>query len=48
MNIMRIKTNNVHMFRSPTSRPNIIYSVIEYVEDKFRRGDISAICRLVE
>jgi superfamily II DNA helicase RecQ len=47
MNIMRISTNNVHMFRSPTSRPNIAYSVVEYKEDKFKRGNIIAICRLV-
>jgi superfamily II DNA helicase RecQ len=30
MNIIRIKTNDIHMFRSPTSRPNIMYSVVEY------------------
>lgn len=48
MNIMRIKADDVHMFRSPTSRPNIAYSVVEYAEDEFGRGDISAACRLVE
>jgi len=48
MNIMRIKADDVHMFRSPTSRPNIAYSVVEYEEDEFGRGDITAACRLVE
>jgi hypothetical protein len=48
INIIRIKADDIHMFRSPTSRPNIAYSMIEYAEDKFGRGDISAICRLVE
>ncbi len=45
---MRIKANDVHMFRSPTSRPNIAYSVVEYEEDEFGRRDIVAVCRLVE
>ena len=48
MNIIRTKADDVHMFRSPTSRPNIAYSVVEYEEDEFRRGDIIAVCRLVE
>jgi len=48
MNLMRINADDVHMFRSPTSRPNIAYSVVEYEEDEFGRGDIAAVCRLVE
>jgi len=48
MNIMRIKADNVHIFRSLTSRPNIIYSVVEYKEDEFRRGDIAAVYKLVD
>ena len=48
INIIRTKADDVYMFRSPTSRPNITYSVVEYEEDKFRRGDIIAVCRLVE
>jgi superfamily II DNA helicase RecQ len=48
MNIMRIKADDVHMFRSATSRPNIAYSVVEYEEDEFERGDIAAVCRLVD
>jgi superfamily II DNA helicase RecQ len=48
INIMRISTNDVHMFRAPTSRANITYSVVEYAEDEFKRGDIAAVCRLVE
>jgi hypothetical protein len=48
MNIIRIKANDIHMFRSLTSHPNITYSVVEYAEDEFRRGDISAIYRLIE
>jgi hypothetical protein len=48
INIMRISTNDVHMFRAPISRANIIYSVVEYAEDKFKRGDITAVYRLVE
>ena len=48
MNIMKIRAEDVHMFRAPTSRPNIAYSVAEYDEDEFGRGDIAAVCRLVE
>ncbi|KUJ21510.1 uncharacterized protein LY89DRAFT_694126 [Mollisia scopiformis] len=48
MNIVRIKADDVHMFRSPTSRPNITYSVVEYEEDEFGRGDIAAVRKLVE
>jgi superfamily II DNA helicase RecQ len=48
MNIMRIKADDVHMFRAPTSRPNIAYSVVEYKEGEFWRGDIAAVCRLVD
>jgi superfamily II DNA helicase RecQ len=47
MNLMKINTNNIHMFRAPTSRPNITYSVVEYKEDEFGRGDIIMVCRLV-
>ena len=48
INIIRISTNNIHIFRAPTSRLNIIYSVIEYAEGEFERGDITTVCRLVE
>jgi hypothetical protein len=48
INIIRIKDNNIYIFRSLTSRSNIIYSVVKYKEDKFRRGDIIAVYRLVE
>jgi len=48
MNIMRISTNDVYMFRAPTSWPNITYSVVKYTEDEFERGDIIAVYRLVE
>jgi superfamily II DNA helicase RecQ len=48
INIIRIKADDVYMFRSPTSRPNIAYSVVEYEADEFRRGDITAVCRFVE
>jgi hypothetical protein len=48
INIIRISTNDVHMFRAPTSRANIIYSIVKYAEDKFKRGDIIAVYRLVE
>jgi len=48
MNIMRIKGDDVYIFRSPTSRPNITYSVVKYKEDEFGRGDIIAVYRLVE
>ncbi len=47
MNIMRISTNNVYMFWSLTSCLNIAYSVVEYKEDEFERGDIIAVYRLV-
>ena len=48
MNIMRISINNIYIFRVLTSRSNIIYSVVEYMEGEFERGDIIAVCRLVE
>lgn len=48
MKIMRIQADEVHMFRSPTSRPNIAYSVVEYEEDELGRGAIAAACQLVE
>jgi hypothetical protein len=48
INIIRISTNDVHMFQALTSRVNIIYSIVEYMEDKFKRGDIIAVYRLVE
>ncbi len=48
INIIRISTNDVYMFRALTSRPNIAYSVVKYAEDEFERGDITAVYRLVE
>ncbi|TVY62820.1 hypothetical protein LSUE1_G006901 [Lachnellula suecica] len=48
INIIRIKADNVYMFRSLTSRPNIVYSVVKYKENKFKRGDIAAVCKLME
>jgi RecQ family ATP-dependent DNA helicase len=48
MNIMKLRAEDVHIFRAPTSRPNIEYSVVEYEEDELGRGDIQAVCRLVE
>ncbi len=48
INIIRISTNNVYIFRAPTSRPNIAYSVVKYEEDKFKSRGITAVCRLVE
>jgi superfamily II DNA helicase RecQ len=48
INIIKISTNDVHMFRAPTSRPNIIYSVVEYKEGEIGKGDITAVYRLVE
>ena len=43
MKIMKIRVEDVHMFRAATSRPNI-----EYEEDEFGREDIVAVCKLVE
>jgi hypothetical protein len=48
MNIIRIKANNIYIFRSLTSYPNITYSVVKYKEDEFGRGDIIAVYRLVD
>jgi hypothetical protein len=50
INIIRIKADDVYIFRAPTSRPNIAYSVVEYEEgdDELGRGGITAVCRLVE
>ncbi|KAH7413529.1 hypothetical protein BKA64DRAFT_568436, partial [Cadophora sp. MPI-SDFR-AT-0126] len=47
INIMKIRAEDIHIFRSPTSYPNIAYSAIKYKKDKFRRGNIIAICKLV-
>ncbi|KAH6691117.1 hypothetical protein BKA61DRAFT_500232, partial [Leptodontidium sp. MPI-SDFR-AT-0119] len=47
MNIIKIRADDVHIFRSPTSRPNIAYSAVKYKEDKLRRGDIAVVYRLV-
>jgi hypothetical protein len=46
INIMRIKADDVYIFRVPTSRPNITYSVVEYEEgdDELGRGGITAVC----
>ncbi len=46
INIMRIKADDVYIFRAPTSRPNITYSIVEYEEgdDELGRGGITAIC----
>lgn len=48
INIMRIKADDIHMFWSLTSYLNITYSVVKYEADKFRIGDIIAVCKLVE
>jgi hypothetical protein len=48
ISIIRIKADNIQIFRSATSRSNIAYSIIEYEEDEFRKGDITAIRRLVD
>ena len=47
-NIMKIRAEDVHTFRVLISRPNITYSLVEYEEDRFGRGDIAAVSRLVE
>jgi superfamily II DNA helicase RecQ len=47
INIIRIKANNVYIFRASTSRLNIAYSVVEYEEDEFGRGDIVIIYKLI-
>jgi len=47
INIIRIKADDVHMFWSLTSRPNITYSIVEYKEDEFRSRDITAVYRLI-
>lgn len=44
---MRISTNNIYIFRSLTSHPNIVYSVVKYKKDEFERGNIIAVYRLV-
>ena len=48
MNIIRIKGDDIYIFWSLTSHLNIMYSVVKYEEDEFRRGDIIAVYRLVE
>jgi superfamily II DNA helicase RecQ len=44
MNIMKVRAEDVHIFRAPTSRPNIEYSVFEY--DGEEEGE--AVCTLVQ
>ena len=44
MTTMKIRAEDVHMFRARTSRPNITYSVFEYQPDELGRGDIKAVC----
>lgn len=46
--IIRININNIYIFRVLISRPNIIYSIVKYIENKFKRGDIIVVYRLVE
>jgi superfamily II DNA helicase RecQ len=48
INIIRIKGDDIYMFRSLTSRPNITYSVVKYEEDEFKRGDITTVYKLVK
>jgi hypothetical protein len=48
INIIKVRADNIHIFYISTSRPNIIYSVVEYKEDILGRGDITAVYRLVE
>jgi hypothetical protein len=48
INIIRISTNDVYMFQAPTSQANIIYFIVEYMEDKFKKGDIIAVYRLIK
>lgn len=45
---MKVRAEDVYIFRAPTSRPNITYSVVKSEADKFRRGDIIAVYKLVE
>ena len=47
MDIMKIRAEDVHTFRAPTSRPKIAYSVVEYEEDEFGQGEIRAVYDLV-
>jgi hypothetical protein len=47
INIIRISTNNIYIFRSLISCPNIVYSVIKYKKNEFKRRDIIAVYRLV-
>ncbi|KAF8850662.1 hypothetical protein BDZ45DRAFT_544810, partial [Acephala macrosclerotiorum] len=48
INIIKIRVENVHIFRVSISRSNIAYSVAEYEKNKFEKEDIIAVCRLIE
>jgi superfamily II DNA helicase RecQ len=48
INIIRIKADDVYIFRSLISRPNIAYSVVKYKEDEFKKGDIITVYKLIE
>jgi RecQ family ATP-dependent DNA helicase len=47
MNIMKIRVEDTHIFRAPTTRPKIAYSVVEYEEEEFGQGIIPAVSQLV-
>ena len=42
--IMKVRPEEVHVFRAPTTRANITYSVFEYNRDVDKT---EAVCRLV-
>jgi len=48
INIINIQAKDVYIFWAASNRLNIMYSVVEYKEEEFRIGDITAVYRLVE
>lgn len=48
INIIRIKIDDIYIFRFLINHSNIVYFVVEYEEDEFEKGDITVVCRLVE
>ena len=48
ISIIKIKANDVYIFRALISCLNIIYFIVEYAEDEFKRGDIAVVYKLID
>jgi len=48
INIIKIKVNDIYIFRSSISCPNIIYFIVKYKKNELEREDIIVIYRLIK